>query len=139
MAPTKRKKTTKRLSLSIGVWNVNGLVSKDLGKLNDVSFLNCIKNLDIVDLVETHITSSFISPLDDYKIFHTHRVQNNRAKRNFGGISVLIRKSLSDDVEPLPVTHSSIVWFKLKSTFLIHPKTFLCAFYIHLKKTPPIL
>jgi hypothetical protein len=80
--------------------------------LNDVSFLNCINNLDIVGLVETHTTSSFISPLDDYKIFHTHRVQNNRAKRKFGGISVLIRKSLPDDVEPLPVTNASIVWFK---------------------------
>ena len=68
MAPTKRTKTTKRLSLSIGVWNVNGLVSKDFDKLNDVLFLNCIKNLDIVGLVETHTTSSFISPLDDYKI-----------------------------------------------------------------------
>ena len=50
---------------------VNGLVSKDFDKLNDVSFLNCIKNLDIVGLVETHTTSSFISPLDDNKIFHT--------------------------------------------------------------------
>ena len=102
MAPTKRTKTTKRLGLSIGVWNVkkNGLVSKDFDKLNDVSFLNCIKNLDIVGLVETHTTSSFISPLDDYKIFHTRRVQNNRAKRKFGGISLLIRKSLSDGVEP---------------------------------------
>jgi hypothetical protein len=55
-------------------------------------------------------------------------VQNNRAKHKFGGISVLIRKSLSDGVEPIPVIHSSIVWFKLKSTFLIHPKTFLCVF-----------
>jgi hypothetical protein len=40
--------------------------------------------------------------------FHTP-IQNNRAKRKFGGISVLIRKSLPDDVEPLPVTNSSIV------------------------------
>ena len=71
MAPTKRTKTTKRLSLSIGVWNVNGLVSKEFDKLNDVSFLNCIKKLDIVGLVETHTTSSFISPLDDNKICHT--------------------------------------------------------------------
>jgi hypothetical protein len=47
-----------------------------------IAFLNCIKKLDIVGLVETHTTSSFISPLDDYKIFHTHRVQNNRAKRS---------------------------------------------------------
>jgi hypothetical protein len=54
-----------------------------------VSFLNCIKSLDIVGLVETHTTSSFISALDDYKMFHTHRVQNNRAKRKFGGIRVL--------------------------------------------------
>jgi hypothetical protein len=41
-------KSATRFSLSIGVWNVNGLVSKDFDKLNDVSFLNCIKNLDIV-------------------------------------------------------------------------------------------
>jgi hypothetical protein len=66
-------------------------------------------NLDIVGLVETHTTSSFISPLDDYRIFHTHRVQNNRANRKLGGISDLIRKSLSDGVEPLPVTNSNIV------------------------------
>jgi hypothetical protein len=33
---------------------INGLVSKDFDKLNDVSFLNCIKNLDIIGLVETH-------------------------------------------------------------------------------------
>ena len=54
---------------------------------------------DIVGLVETHTTSSFMSPLNEYKIYHTHRVQNSRAKRKCGGISVLIRKSLSDCVE----------------------------------------
>jgi hypothetical protein len=43
MALTKRTKTTTILSLSIGVWNVNGLVSKDFDELNDISFLNCIK------------------------------------------------------------------------------------------------
>jgi hypothetical protein len=58
---TKRTKTTTILSLSIGVWNVNGLVSKDFYELNDVSFLNCIKSLDIVGLVETHTTSSWSS------------------------------------------------------------------------------
>ena len=135
MAPTKRTKTAKSLSLSIGVWNVNGLVSKGFDKLNDVSFLNCIKNLYIVGLVETHTTSSFISPLDDYKIFHTHRVQNNRAKRKFGGISVLIRKSLSDGVEQTQV----LFGLNLKVHFLIHPKTFLCVFYIYPQKTPSIL
>jgi hypothetical protein len=51
--------------------------------------LNCIKNLDIVGLVETHTTSSFISPLDDYKIFHTRRVQNNRAKRKLAFQTIL--------------------------------------------------
>ena len=140
MTPIKRTKTTKRLNLSIGVWNVNGLISKDFDKLNDVSCLNCIKNLDIVGLVETHTTSSFISLLVDYTIFHTHRVQNNRAKRKFGGISVLIRISLSDGFEPLPVTNSNIAWFKLKSTFFNTSKDIcMCFFYIYPQKTPPIL
>jgi hypothetical protein len=61
------------------------------------------------EYLQISLIRAFISPLDDYKIFHTHRVQNNRANRKFGGISVLIRKSLSDGVEPLLVTNSRIV------------------------------
>jgi hypothetical protein len=43
--------------LSIGVWNVNGLVSKDFDKLNDVSFFNCIKNLDVVGVLKNVLLS----------------------------------------------------------------------------------
>ena len=82
MAQTKGNlKSTKRLSLSIGVWNVNGLASKEYDKMNDTLFVKYFSNLEIVGLVETHTTSSFMSPLNDYKIYHTHRVQNSRAKR----------------------------------------------------------
>ena len=44
---------------------------------------------------------------------------------------VLVSLSLSDGVEPLPVTNSSIVWFKLKSTFFNTSKDiFMCFLHI---------
>ena len=58
---------------------------------------------DIVGLLETHCINSFSSPLANDKIYHSHRIQNNKSNRKFGGISVLVKKSISDGITPFPL------------------------------------
>ena len=63
-------------------------------KFEDTSFINNIKCYDIIGLVETHLVESLPAPLKNYNIHHTYRKQNVKTKRNFGGISVLIKKTI---------------------------------------------
>jgi len=125
------EKRTKRRRINICSWNVDGLRTKDFNKFEDCSFTSHIKLYDIIGLVETHNNSSLSSPLPNYKIYHTYRTQNTRAKRLFGGISVLVRKSISAGVTPLPVTNSNFMWFKLcKSFFTLYKDLYICFLHI---------
>ena len=113
MAKTKQKQSSKRLNLSISCWNIDGLVTKDHNKLCDDTFLKKICDYDIIGLVETHCIESLKSPLSTHRINHNHRTQDPRSKRTFGGISLLVNKSISKGIVILPFENSSFMWFKL--------------------------
>jgi exonuclease III len=79
--------------VNLAVWKINGIKSKVHNKFDDKSFVDCIQSCDVIGLVETHLIESLPSPSKDFNIHHFYRTQNSRAKRNFGGISILVRKS----------------------------------------------
>ena len=105
---TKRILLSKK-SVNLAVWNINGVKSKLINKFNDKSFLNNIKHFDIIGLVETHLVESLPSPLANFNIYHFYRSQNAKARRNFGGISLLIRKSIKDGITIFDNKNSSFV------------------------------
>ena len=43
----------------------------------------------MIGLVETHLSDSLASPLNDYKFHHNFRIIDQRSKRSFCGISIL--------------------------------------------------
>lgn len=53
-----------------------------------------MQSCDVIGLVETHLIESLPPPSKDFNIHHFYRTQNSRAKRNFGSISILVRKSI---------------------------------------------
>ena len=99
-------------------------------KFEDTSFINNIKCYDIIGLVETHLVESLPAPLKNYNIHHTYRKQNVKTKRNFGGISVLIKKNNSG-VKVYENTNSNFVWLKLNSSFFnLEKDLFACFLHI---------
>ena len=45
------------------------------------------------------------------------RVQKVKSKRNFGGLSVMVKKSISAGIIQMPVNHTNFMWFKLSHTY----------------------
>jgi hypothetical protein len=102
-------------------------------KFEDTSFINNIKCYDIIGLVETHLVESLPAPLKNYNIHHTYRKQNVKTKRNFGGISVLIKKKPINSGEN---TNSNFVWLKLSSSFYnLEKDLFVCFLHIPIENS----
>ena len=131
MGKPSQRLPTKRSSLKIGAWNVNGVKTKDIDKFNDKHFIDLIKNFDILGIVETHLIASLPSPLPNYKIHHFFRVQDKKAKRVFGGISILVKKSISNGVTITDSSNSNFIWLKLdKHYFNMFEDLYICFLHI---------
>lgn len=134
MAKAKSKQQSKRLTLSVCCWNVDGLITNGHDKLLDSEFLHKIQGYDIIGLVETHNLKPLKFSLASHKIYHSHRIQDPRSKRTFGGISILIRKSLVNGINVLPGENSSFMWIKLSKTYFNLQKDL----YISFLHIPPV-
>ena len=84
--------------LTIGCWNINGIYEKvnnvQINKLEDEIFLNVLKRFDILCLQETHIGQDDkpIIPDDYAPVPHCRSISSNN--QYFGGMLLLIRKSV---------------------------------------------
>ena len=84
--------------LTIGCWNINGIYEKvnnvKINKLEDETFLNVLKRFDILCLQETHIgpNDKPTIPEDYVPVPHCRSISSNN--RYFGGMLLLIRKSI---------------------------------------------
>lgn len=122
---------TERRQLNLCVWNVDGLKTKEIDKFKETNLLKHVGLYDIIGLVETHNITSFKSPLPKYKIYHNFRTQNEKSKRIFGGISVMVRRSISTGIKQLPLTNSNYMWFKLmKDYFSLNRDLYICFLHI---------
>ena len=118
----------------MGLWNIHGINS---WKLEHSDFISFIYNHSIVFLTETWKRSDNTNLLynnDDFIEFHVCRQVVKTAKRNSGGITVLIRKEIEMYIEHVKSYGEGIIWFKLPKE---HTGTqydiYLCCTYI-----PPI-
>ena len=83
----------------MGLWNIHGINS---WKLEHFDFISFIYNHSIVFLTETWKRSNNTNLLynnDDFIEFHVCRQVVKTAKRNSGGITVLIKKEIEMYIE----------------------------------------
>ena len=103
--------------LQLGHWNLNGLMSKQLGlKLENEDVLKVINGCHIFGITETHLLPSHGKQLVGYKDFHSFRKQGKRRNYNSGGISVYIRDEILDGVSVKHGETSDFIWVELKKT-----------------------
>ena len=101
--------------LQLGHWNLNGLMSKQLGlKLENEDVLKVINSCHIFGITETHLLPSNGKQLVGYKDFHSFRKQGKRKNYNSGGISVYIRDEILDGVSVKHGETSDFIWVELK-------------------------
>ena len=81
-----------RFRIRLGSWNVQGLKTKTHEKLDDYCFVNCLKQFDIIGLMETHANEDSNSELDGYVTYQKLRKKIRRAKKCSGGITVFCKK-----------------------------------------------
>jgi hypothetical protein len=78
------------MQLKFCSWNIEGL----LGKLDDEDFLSTINSFDCITLVENWLKNYSTVNIQGFYSFSKFRQKHDRAWRNSGGITVLVRSEL---------------------------------------------
>ena len=90
-------------TVTVGCWNIQGLYEKVNGiktcKLHDPIFQNTLKKFDVLCLQETHLSHDEKVPtVQGFRsIPHCREISKNG--RYFGGLLVLIRKSIENGIK----------------------------------------
>ena len=104
--------------LIIGTWNLNGFNSKDFGnKLENIDFLNGIKNVDIIGITETHASKEHFLSIPGYSNpFMSSRKLSDKNNKASGGLAVFVKDYLIDSklVCHIPTNNKNAIWIKLK-------------------------
>ena len=118
-----------RTSLNICSWNVGGLVSEHYDKTSDREFLAEFNNFDLVLLTETHVGYEHNIQFEDFYYYPFCR-QKSRNNRYFGGLGILVRKSVKKGIKLLNDGTSEYQWIKLcKDFFNFKRDIYLCHIY----------
>lgn len=118
-------------ALKMGVWNVGGLISKQLNKTTDPKFLEQIDKFDILFLVETHLGYEHI--ISKIGPFYCHLICRPITKANnryFGGLAVLCKHEIRPYIKILKNTNPNYQWVKLEKQFFgFNDDLFVCCVY----------
>ena len=108
-------------------WNIEGLS----GKLEDEDFLSTINSFDCITLVENWLNNNTVDVQGFYS-FSKFRQKSDKAWRNSGGITVLVRSELRKGIRFLDKESSEqFLWWKLdKEFFHMKRDLFICSVYI---------
>ena len=114
-------------TLSIAAWNVCGLKQKS----NDLEFLEQLSPHDIIILTETFSDNDTLH-IPGYKSKNIYRAKKHKkAKRNSGGVSVLIKLKFVDFITVSKTTAEHFIWLKICKQLTGYPKdTYCCCSYI---------
>lgn len=119
--------------ISIGCWNIQGLVTKHIDKTQDDALLNEIKGTDIVGLVETHVVDDQggVRTVEGYETRYFNRPKHIRARNGSGGIVILNKPHLREGLKFFPSKNNDFVWIKLdKYYFNCEHDLYLCIAYV---------
>jgi hypothetical protein len=114
-------------------WNIEGRS----GKLDDEDFLSTINSFDCITLVETWLNNSTVN-IQGFYSFSKSRQKPNRAWRNLGGITVLVKSELRKGISFFDKESSEqFIWWKLdKDFFHMKQDLFICSIYIPPQNSP---
>ena len=101
--------------LSIVSWNVQGIRSLEMNKMNDPLFLKEIEKHHIIGLCETHSDANTHINVDGFSAFQINR--DKSGKKSHGGIAILVRKEISSGVKFLKARTNDMAWVCLKKDF----------------------
>ena len=104
-------------SIRISSWNVQGLVTRTHNKLQCHSFVDSLKQHDIVGLVETHMKPDDSITIEGYSSYSKCRLKNKRAVKYTGGIAVVFKQKLRNGVKIIDMKDSEFLWVKLCKEF----------------------
>ena len=125
--------TTSKNSLSILTWNLEGLITSDgTNKLRLPMVLNIVHRYDIICLNETWQDNDNNTNLNGYKQYTSFRsFKHKNAKRNSGGVAVLIKNNIAKGVSKLKSASDDSIWLKLdKNFFGLEKNLYLCCCYL---------
>ena len=115
-----------RTSLNICSWNVGGLISENYDKTTDNDFISEFDNSDIVLLTETHIGYKHNIKFENVHFYAFCR-EKSKNNRYFGGLGILIRRSIKVGIKFLNNGTSEYQWLKLcKDLFKFDRDIYLC-------------
>ena len=110
--------------IQISAWNLNGFRSRILGdKLCDPSFLNEIKNDDVIALVETHNSdkNDTLSIPGYTRIKVKNRKETSKTKKsnkNSGGLALFAKTKIAKFLVPINNDNKDTIWIKIKKEIL---------------------
>ena len=127
--------------LVIGSWNINRISDK----VDDIDFLNVIKQYDIIALNETWLSPDENIEVDGYYAYSSSRNKSTSAFSYSGGIAFLIKNSFKKCIKIIDYRSDFIVWIKIESKYTnLGKDLYIAAVYIppanssyYLKKPEP--
>ncbi len=121
-------------SLSFGVWNINGLVTKAFNKTIDDVFLTAVGSHDMFFIVETHLNQekSNSIAIQGYHGYFLNRPRNSKAKKDSGGVALFVKHNIRRGIKILnDHVNASYMWVQLKKDFFgFKNDIYLCCAYI---------
>ena len=99
-------------TIHIGMWNIQGTKNKVIDKLDSNVTVKLINSLDIVGLIETHAGVDTCVGIQGYRAYSVNRPRPAGAKRDFGGIAILVKNNLLEYVKIIKskVLPYELVW-----------------------------
>ena len=107
--------------IQISAWNINGSRSRIIGeKLSDNSFLNEVKNDDIIALIETHNNDKndtlSIPGYKRVKVKNRPTIKDNG--KNSGGLAYFAKPEIFKHITPINNDNKDTIWIKIKKEIL---------------------
>ena len=93
------KMISRKRSLHIASWNINGFKHKGHSKYKDSSFIKEFKNKEIVCLMETHCSLEECLNISGFHAVHLIRPMSKRTNTRSGGLSIFVKQKLKAGVK----------------------------------------
>ncbi len=113
--------------LSIAHWNINGLKRK----LNNPDFINTINDCDICILTETWLTKKV--DIDNFHVYDFIKATkiSNRKGRFSGGIYILVKQKIRQQIKSAEINRNYGIWFKIdKNTMKLDKHLYIGGIYL---------
>lgn len=117
-------------SIKFCYWNIGGLNTHKLNKIEDNSFIKEIQQYDVVILAETHIGYNSPIVIEHFNYFPVCREISSNG-RHYGGLAILRKNYLKNYIKILPTSCKDYQWLRFdKHFFNLQSDLYLCAVYI---------